>query len=314
MTKKQLLSLLFGLLLCPSLAWSDAPPDIQTLDIKNQPFSLADQKGKVVLLDFWATWCPPCRESLKHYEAIQNRYGTENVKVVAITSEESRDQVIDYVNKLSLSFVVIHDEDGSITEKFQPQTMPTALILNQAGEIVERFEGFVSGDQDKIESSVRRLLGDNTLPQTETPTTLPILPTNSGANLNAHYRYWSYGLWSAGALLLGAGSYIWLGPLQDSIDIRNANYQLWQTTDPSPQFESFERTFLEAEDRAEKQQAWAFLLAGAGLTTVVAGFVTWFSAPIDVSPSIVSDQAGLELNLIPRLNSNTPGLDVYMSW
>ncbi len=289
-----------------------SPAELDATTIDGKSFRLPEHRGKVVLIDFWATWCPPCRSSLAHYASLHERYGAKGLVVVAVTSEEDRLAVQRFVEELSLSFPIIHDPEGSIAARFAPDTMPTAFLVNDEGFIVETFAGFNSGDEATIEKAILALLGKDPKPfrPPEKVLTSPLRERSGGHA----YRHWSYGLWSTGAVLLGASGYLYLGPLQDSIKARDTNYKQWQNTAPSPQFESFERAFLEAEGRAEKQEAWSWILAGAGLTTVVAGFVTWFSQPIDVAPDAVTMRSNLRVNLIPRWNSHTPGFDVHLTW
>lgn len=310
---KALRPLLFSLFfLNSSIIGAVENPELNAPTLDGQTFSLSEHRGKVVLIDFWATWCPPCRSSLAHYASLHERYGAKGLVVVAITSEEDEQDVQRFVEELSLPFTIIHDASGQIASRFAPPTLPTAFLVDQQGALIETFAGFKLGDEKKIDQKIAELLGeeaslDGTLGDSRP---LPIQSSYHGQS----YRYWSYGLWSTGAVLLGASGYIYLGPLQDSIETRDTNYQLWQNTAPSPQFESFERAFLDAEGRAEKQEAWAWILAGAGLTSVVAGFVTWFSSPIDVAPEALTVRSNLRMNVIPRLNTHNPGLDIYLSW
>jgi len=293
------------------LARATLPP-IESQTLKGKEFRLEDHKGKVVLIDFWATWCPPCRTSLAHYAELHHKYQDRGLIVVAITSEENKASIERFVAEQALPFPIIHDLEGTITAEFNPPTMPTAYLVNQEGKMVQTFAGFNPGDGETIESTIVELLGGKQVPK---PTEeIHLERTEAVVQAQGTYRYWSFGLWSTGAVLLGASGYLYMGPLQSSIESRDSNYQLWQNSGPSPEFEGFERAFMDAESRAEKQESWVWLLAGAGLTTVVAGMVTWFSQPINASSEVISDASGLHFDLVPRLNSYRPGFDIFLTW
>jgi YD repeat-containing protein len=287
-------------------------PGIEATTLSKHIFSLEAAKGKVVLVDFWATWCPPCRQSLKSYSRFHHEFADAGLEIVAISSEEKLDTIESFVAELALPFHVIHDAEGRIAAEFNPPTMPTAYLVDQQGQIIETFVGFKEGDETRIRAAINRVLGgDTVLPSAP----IQVLPTQlNQENQSSSYRYWSYGLWSTGAVLLGAGGYLWLGPMQESIEERDKNYTLWQNTAPSPQFESFEKAFVEAEERATRQRRWGWILAGAGLTSVIAGFVTWFAATADGDGQSLSQSSGIQVNLMPRLNDHAPGLNLHLTW
>ena len=106
---------------------------------------LAEDRGKVVLLDVWATWCEPCRISLPLYERIEKRYGPRGLKVYAISIDEQTDQIPLFLTETKLGLPILLDKGGAAAEgELKIETMPTALILDRRGLVRYRHEGYVA--------------------------------------------------------------------------------------------------------------------------------------------------------------------------
>jgi thiol-disulfide isomerase/thioredoxin len=117
---------------------------------------LADLKGKVVVLDFWATYCGPCLEEIPHLNQLQTRYGKENLQIVGlhVGGDEDRPKVPAFVEKLRINYLLATPEEALMNFIFRDRNdIPQTLVLNRNGNMVERFVGFnenVKADIDRI--------------------------------------------------------------------------------------------------------------------------------------------------------------------
>ena len=118
---------------------------------------LADLKGKVVVLDFWATYCGPCLEEIPHLNQLQAKYGRENLNIVGlhVGGEDDRPKVPAFVEKLKMSYQLATPEDALISFIFNDRNdIPQTLILNRNGNMVERFVGF----DENVKMNLDRLI------------------------------------------------------------------------------------------------------------------------------------------------------------
>jgi cytochrome c biogenesis protein CcmG/thiol:disulfide interchange protein DsbE len=119
--------------------------------------SLDDHSGKVVLVDFWATWCEPCRSSFPRYQALLARY-PDRVVVLGI-SEDDEDQGIDrFAQETGASFPLAWDGDKSVAQRYQISGMPTLFIIDQQGLVRFVHSGFRPGDEEQISAAIDSLL------------------------------------------------------------------------------------------------------------------------------------------------------------
>ena len=119
----------------------DPAPAIQLKDLAGKPFSLTALKGQVVLVDFWASWCGPCRKSLPELDAIQQRFAAQGLKVVGISLDTDLGAATTFLERVPVQFSILHDPLGQTAETFSVVAMPTTFLIDQEGRIAARFEG-----------------------------------------------------------------------------------------------------------------------------------------------------------------------------
>lgn len=118
---------------------------------------LEKNKGKVLIVDIWAPWCPPCREEIPGFISLYEKYKDKNVEIIGIATKSSGtiDEVQQFVNQNGVNYSIYID-DGSISSEFQVQYIPTTVIYNKDGKIVNKHTGFVS--RDEFEKEIEELL------------------------------------------------------------------------------------------------------------------------------------------------------------
>ena len=133
-------------------------PDITARTRDNAPFALSSLKGRVVLLDFWAPWCVPCRASFPFLDGLQAKYAAQGLSVVGLTLEERKEAVDAFLDAVPVRFPVVVDATGHAGEAFGVVAMPTTFLIDREGRISARFEGGAPAVHAKIESAVAALL------------------------------------------------------------------------------------------------------------------------------------------------------------
>lgn len=135
--------------------------------LSNELISLSDYQGSVVLVDFWASWCGPCRASFPAYEMLRNRlqkkYGKHSFEVLAINVDMEKQEALDFLKKQNVSFPILDENTGGNTQhKYQILAMPTAFLIDQSGQIIFQHSGFNSGYAAHIERTASELLDRST--------------------------------------------------------------------------------------------------------------------------------------------------------
>jgi len=127
------------------------------------PFSLESLKGSVVVLDFWAPWCVPCRASFPAMDALQRKYEKQGLRVLGLTLDGNDDAIIAFLEAVPVGFTILRDASGTAGEAFNVVAMPTTFVLDREGRITARFEGGGSVVHAKVEAAVATLLAGGTL-------------------------------------------------------------------------------------------------------------------------------------------------------
>lgn len=142
----------------PALSAGDqasAAPAFTLPDLNGKSVSLADFRGKGVVLNFWATWCPPCKKEIPDFIDLQKEYGSKGVVIVGIALDQ-KDKVQAFVEKNGMNYPVLLG-DEAITVKYGGiQGIPTTFIIDKKGNILNRFEGY--RPRTVWESEIKKLL------------------------------------------------------------------------------------------------------------------------------------------------------------
>jgi peroxiredoxin len=137
------------------------PAEFSLRDIDGRTARLSDHRGKVVLMNFWATWCVPCAAELPHLERIYQAYQDDGFVVLAISMDgpESSAEVVPYARRIGLSFPVLLDTETRVVGLYNPRrAAPYTLILGHDGRVAKTHEGYSTGDEVAVEAKVKELL------------------------------------------------------------------------------------------------------------------------------------------------------------
>jgi thiol-disulfide isomerase/thioredoxin len=132
--------------------------------LDGKPFTLASLKGHVVLLDFWASWCAPCRKSFPFLDRLQRQHADDGLRVVGLTLEEDGDAVTGFLESVPVGFTIARDTSERAGEAFGVVAMPTTFLIDREGQVAARFEGGDESVHKKVETAVATLIAGGTLP------------------------------------------------------------------------------------------------------------------------------------------------------
>ncbi len=145
-----------------SNALSTEAPDFE-LDGQQKQIKLSNYRGQIVYLDFWASWCQPCRKSFSWMNKMQSLYGKEGFKVIAINLDESRAKADKFLQQIPAKFDVAFDPRGNTAKSYKLRAMPSSYIIDKRGKIVHANLGFRGNDEEKMEEKIRNLIRQSTV-------------------------------------------------------------------------------------------------------------------------------------------------------
>ena len=154
---KAFTSIVFLAALCQTPAHAVKAHDFNLRGL-NSTVNLSKFRGRVVYLDFWASWCTPCRKSFPWMNAMQKQYGKYGFDVVAINLDENRELATQFLKQTPANFTVAFDPSGRTAESYSVDVMPSSFLINRKGELVAVHKGFRKGDSAALEREIRELL------------------------------------------------------------------------------------------------------------------------------------------------------------
>ncbi len=137
-------------------------PDFK-LEGQQKQVNLSKYRGNIVYVDFWASWCQPCRKSFAWMNKMQALYGEEGLKVIAINLDESRDKAEKFLKQVPANFIVAFDPKGVTAESYQVKAMPSSYLVDKNGNLVHANLGFRGDDEDELEVKIRDLIKKSTV-------------------------------------------------------------------------------------------------------------------------------------------------------
>jgi thiol-disulfide isomerase/thioredoxin len=137
-------------------------PDFTLQDMDEENHRLEDYKGKVIMLNFWATWCPPCRREMPSMERLHKMLPADSFAVIAINQMESPDHVFAYTGQLEVdpTFTILFDTDSSVSRRYGVKGLPTSYIIDKRGYIRYRAVGGREFDHPEVVNIIRKLMAE----------------------------------------------------------------------------------------------------------------------------------------------------------
>ena len=178
--RKSLVSVLIGTLagvisLAVFAAWEQQPklghkltpvpkvvpaPDFTLEDMDEEKHQFKDLRGKVVLVNFWATWCPPCRREMPSMERLHQQLDGDGFRVIAINQMEDADHVFAYIGQLEVdpTFTILFDKDSKVSNSYRVKGLPTTYLVDKQGNIRYRAIGGREFDHPEVMAQIKQLM------------------------------------------------------------------------------------------------------------------------------------------------------------
>lgn len=149
-------------LLCCQLAQAvdegDRAVDFSLLSASGESVKLSDYSGKVVYLDFWASWCSSCRESLPWINQLREEYKAKGFEVVTVNVDRDRQQAEKLLKKIEAPAIVAYDPEGKTPALYKLRSMPSSFLIGKDGTIHSVYQGFKSEKRDELKGNIEKLL------------------------------------------------------------------------------------------------------------------------------------------------------------
>lgn len=133
-------------------------PSFSLQSTTSKMVSLSDFRGKVVLLDFWATWCPPCRMSMPVLVRLDQKFKDKGFVIIGINLDENKEAVVPFMKKTKVEYSVLYGSDANINEDYNISGIPAFFLLDGTGKLVKQYAGFYPGLEKEWEKDVTTLL------------------------------------------------------------------------------------------------------------------------------------------------------------
>lgn len=136
-------------------------PEFELPSIYDQnAYSLSDFRGKVIYLDFWASWCGPCRQSLPALSKFQAEMDKDQFEVVAINLDAEPEDGLEFLKQFPVNYTVLSDPSGSTSRRYDLVGLPTSVLIDQNGVLVSSFQGFHPSHLKKLRKAVEILTAE----------------------------------------------------------------------------------------------------------------------------------------------------------
>ncbi|MCL2804830.1 MAG: TlpA family protein disulfide reductase [Treponema sp.] len=134
------------------------PQDFTLQNLNGENVTLSSYKGKVVLLNFWATWCPPCRDEMPSMETLYKRYKNQGLELLAVNLRENPAAVRQFIQRGGYTFPIPLDTNGRVSGNYGVEAIPTTYVIDREGMIIGRIVGAIHWDTPQVFAAFDALL------------------------------------------------------------------------------------------------------------------------------------------------------------
>jgi peroxiredoxin len=141
-----------------AIAPTAAAPDFTLRTMNGPNMRLAEQRGRVVMVNFWATWCAPCRQEMPHLNRLYEKYRGAGFVLLGVNVDDDTGKAAEVAAKLGVTFPVLLDTEKSVSKLYDVSTMPSTMIIDRDGKVRYVHRGYQVGYEDNYEKQIRELL------------------------------------------------------------------------------------------------------------------------------------------------------------
>jgi peroxiredoxin len=140
------------------MAPSTTAPDFTLRTLEGQNLRLGEQRGRVVLVNFWATWCGPCRQEMPHLNKLYEKYKSSGFVLLGVNVDDDPRQAAGVAGKLGVTFPVLADADKRVSRQYDLSAMPSTVLIDRDGRVRYLHRGYQNGYENTYEKQIRELL------------------------------------------------------------------------------------------------------------------------------------------------------------
>ncbi len=139
---------------------ADAAPDFTLKSSTGENIRLAEQRGQVVMLNFWASWCGPCREEMPLLDKLSVKYGKMGVVLLGINTDQDIAEAKKVLEKVKVTYPILFDPDSKLSTLYNVDSMPYSVFIDKKGQIRHIHKGYVLGDEEKYTKQLKELISE----------------------------------------------------------------------------------------------------------------------------------------------------------
>lgn len=158
---RPLLILLLSSILLPGItarAVSGIAPDFALQSRDGETVTLSGLRGQVVMINFWATWCGPCREEMPHLEALHQRYSALGFTLLGVNVEEDSENAEAWLEEMPVSFPILFDPGNRVSVLYNVLAMPSTVLVDRQGNLRFLHHGYQAGYENEYQTQIRALI------------------------------------------------------------------------------------------------------------------------------------------------------------
>ncbi|MFC4257959.1 TlpA family protein disulfide reductase [Marinobacter lacisalsi] len=137
---------------------SGTAPDFTLKSRDGDNLRLEDLRGEVIMLNFWASWCGPCRQEMPHMDAIEKEFRDYGFRVLAVNVDQHREDAERFLDAVPVDFAILWDHDSTVSERYDVQAMPTTVMIDRDGKARYVHHGYQPGYEDDYRDQIRELI------------------------------------------------------------------------------------------------------------------------------------------------------------
>lgn len=136
----------------------DLAPNFTLKSTTGSNLRLSEFRGEVVMINFWATWCPPCRQEMPELEKLYSRYRDVGFKLLGVSIDEKSTKAQNMAQRLKVNYPILFDSEKHVSELYDVDAMPTTVVVDRDGKVRHIYRGYLPGHEDKYRVNIRGLL------------------------------------------------------------------------------------------------------------------------------------------------------------
>ena len=141
-----------------AVAPAGVAPDFTLRSVDGPNLRLQEQRGRVVLVNFWATWCGPCRQEMPHLNRLYEKYRSSGFVLLGVNVDDDQRNAVGVASKLGLTFPVLLDTDKKVSQLYDLSAMPATVLIDKDGRVKYLHRGYQSGYEDTYDKQIREML------------------------------------------------------------------------------------------------------------------------------------------------------------